>query len=169
MILGKSDVWIKFVWFISYGLKCSHPIRLQYSLIINICRRKESSNVLDYCMGIIIIKESQDLGLPRLVGCGQFYLSANHISGFFHHHYLLNRDILFWGGGRIRGILPLHCTETCFTVDLSNVTLVFRSNCREEFWKKAVLRNSHPLTLTAETFVKILEKIPEKSPCLQPY
>ena len=33
------------------------------------------------------------------------------------------------------------------TVDLSNVTLVFRSSCWEEFWKKGVLRNSYALTL----------------------
>ena len=35
---------------------------------------------------------------------------------------------------------------------------MFRSNCREEFWGKGVLRNSCPLTVTAETFKKVLKK-----------
>ena len=55
-------------------------------------------------------------------------------------------------------------------VDLSNVTLVFRRSCKEEFWGEGVLRNSCPLiTQTSETFVKIVEKMPAKSSCLQPY
>ena len=56
-----------------------------------------------------------------------------------------------------------------FAVYLSNVTQVLRSSYREEFWGKCVLRNSCPLIQTCETFVKIVEKIPVKSPCLQPY
>ena len=38
------------------------------------------------------------------------------------------------------------------------MAIVFRSSCREEFWKICVLRNSFPLILTSETFVKSVEK-----------
>ena len=56
-----------------------------------------------------------------------------------------------------------------FMVDLSNVTLVFRKSCREEFWGKSVLGNSCPLiTQTSEIFVKIAEKTPVQSSYLQP-
>ena len=45
-----------------------------------------------------------------------------------------------------------------FTVDLSKLTLVSRSSCREEFLKKGVPRNSCHLTLRDETFEKFLKK-----------
>ena len=38
------------------------------------------------------------------------------------------------------------------------MTLVLRSSCREESWKKGFLRNNCPLTRAAVTFVKIIEK-----------
>ena len=50
-------------------------------------------------------------------------------------------------------IYDIHSKKT-FGFYLSNVTLVFRSSCREEFWEKCVLRNTCPLVWTSETFVK---------------
>ena len=59
-------------------------------------------------------------------------------------------------------IYDIHSKKT-FGFYLSNVTLVFRSSCREEFWEKCVLRNTCPLMWTSETFVKSVKKIPVKS------
>ena len=42
----------------------------------------------------IIIKERLQLRLPLLVGCGQLYLSASQIAGFFDRKYLRKESIL---------------------------------------------------------------------------
>ena len=46
---------------------------------------------------------------------------------------------------------------------VSNVTLVFRSSCRGEFWGKCIFRDTCPLIQISETFAKSVEKIPEVS------
>ena len=69
------------IWFFSCGLKCSQPIRLQYSLITNVSGGNQSISRI-FCMEIII-KEKQHLRLTLLVECGQLCLSSNQIAGFF--------------------------------------------------------------------------------------
>ena len=69
----------------------SIPIRLQYSLIINISGRNQVTTQI-FCMEIII-KERQHLRLPPLDGYGELYLSSNQIRGFFDHQYLLKESI----------------------------------------------------------------------------
>ena len=73
-VLGKLQ-------FVSYGLKCSQPIILQYYLTINISGRNPAISQIFSIQ--ITIKESQYLRLPPLVRCGQLCLLSNQIPGFF--------------------------------------------------------------------------------------
>ena len=90
MILQKI-VCLGKISFFSYGLKCSQPIRLWYSLIISISGRNEIISQ-NFCMEINM-KEKQHVRLPLFVWCGQFYFSAIQIAGFFDHQYLWKKSI----------------------------------------------------------------------------
>ena len=68
------------IWFFSYGLKCSQPIRLQYSLIINISGRSQLISQIFYVE--IIIKERSHLILLLLLGCCKFCSLPKRVAGF---------------------------------------------------------------------------------------
>ena len=74
------------ICFFSYGLKCSQPIRLQCSLIINISGGNQTISQIFSLE--IIIKERQHLRLPPLFGCDQLNLSSNQTAGFYDNQYL---------------------------------------------------------------------------------
>ena len=67
------------ILFFSYCLKCSQPIKLQYSFIINISGWNQSTPQ---------ICSRQHLRLLPLRGCGQLCLFSNQIAGLFDHQYL---------------------------------------------------------------------------------
>ena len=69
------------IWFFSNDLKCFQPIRLQYSLIVNISGSNQSIPRI-FCM-VIITKERYHLRIPLFGGCGQLYLLSNQIVGSF--------------------------------------------------------------------------------------
>ena len=77
------------IWFFSYDLKHTQPIRLKPSLMINIYGSKQSQ-----IFGLeIAISGREDLRLPLLSTCGQLSLLSNLIAGFFDHQYLCNESI----------------------------------------------------------------------------
>ena len=90
MILKKNPCLGK-IWLFSHGLKCSQPIRFQYSLITNMSGRNQSILQI-FCMDIVI-KNRQHLRLPILVGCYQLYLSSNPKAGLFDHQYLWKESV----------------------------------------------------------------------------
>ena len=82
LFLPKKMVHCSKIQFFSYRLKCSQPVRLQYSLIINIFARNHSISQI-FCMEIMMMEIKQHLILPPFVACGQMYLLSNLITGFF--------------------------------------------------------------------------------------